>query len=141
MGRRRRRGDGRETFAEIVQAQQQTDSPQPLGSIESALGSGELVDDAGLVWRPVRQPRIGLRRAEQLARRPGVKMVIEESPGQLAWVADEQRWETWVNRLRPRFDGPGGKVVGPPWPQQPTYGAVEWQREDRARLLLFETYC
>lgn len=40
-----------------------------------------------------------------------------------------------------RFDGPGGQVVGPPWPEEPTYTAHEFRDQDDRTMLYIQRDC
>jgi hypothetical protein len=43
--------------------------------------------------------------------------------------------------LMTRFEGPGGRIVGPDWPEEATYSAYRFDSDNGQALLYLETHC
>jgi hypothetical protein len=46
-----------------------------------------------------------------------------------------------VELLTTRYAGPGGRITGPPWPEEPEYTAYRFDSDDRRTLLYIDTDC
>jgi hypothetical protein len=89
----------------------------------------------GKTWRK-RGAELDLPTALELASSAEF-VVIAEAGGYQIRPADRTEAR---QLLKTRFDGPGGRVIGPPWPSEPTYTAHLFETTN-GTLLYLDTAC
>ncbi|GAB3889259.1 hypothetical protein GCM10029964_058460 [Kibdelosporangium lantanae] len=136
-----RKRPARLTFADIVAEARSTSHRAPVPHVRAAtaspLRSGHLMF-AGTSWQK-RGPALTHATAIRLAATEAAFVLIADGGGSRIRPVDNR--VDAVALLKTRYAGPGGRIMGPPWPQEPVYTAYRFDSDDGNTLLYIDTDC